>query len=54
MNRELGTNFVANTKNPANDLYTDKVAPNGLKYSKNDIKYLLDSNKGMKEEHRNW
>ena len=44
-------NSVANTKtNPANDLYTDKVAPNGLKYSKNDIKYLLDSNKGMKEE----
>ena len=44
-------NSVTNTKkNPANDLYTDKVAPNGLKYSKNDIKYLLDSNKGMKEE----
>ena len=44
-------NSVANTKtNPANDLYTYKVAPNGLKYSKNDIKYLLDSNKGMKEE----
>ena len=44
-------NSVVNTKkNPVNDLYTDKVAPNGLKYSKNDIKYLLDSNKGMKEE----
>lgn len=44
-------NNVANTKkNHDNDLYTDKVAPNGLKYSKNDIKYLLDSNKGMKEE----
>ena len=44
-------NSVANTKkNHADDLYTDKVAPNGLKYSKNDIKYLLDSNKGMKEE----
>ena len=43
-------NSVANTKNPANDLYTDKVAPNGLKYSKNDIKYLMSANKNLTRE----